>query len=236
MCSSSETYQCQSRVPRRFTLYELGGVVTNLLAGIAGSRWGIRATLLTGLTLQLAGIGMLYGWRTDCSKEEGIIYVTFAQLLAGVAKGLTKLGGKTVAQLVTPDEKQSYLFKLVSFITGALRSCLLIHGAGDGMVEQKSFCCKRSRVLIAACCKRSRVLIATNQLVAIRPRCSSTCVTTQRRSNAYRWHAYRWHAYRRHAYRWHHELCMSDCLAHTTKMRPGTRKLWQQQLRLQRCA
>ena len=100
-------------------MYELGGVVTNLLAGIAGSRWGIRSTLLTGLSLQIASIGMLYGWKPEWSKKEGIIYVTFAQLLAGVAKDLTKLGGKTVAKLVTPDEKQSYLFKLVSFITGA---------------------------------------------------------------------------------------------------------------------
>jgi hypothetical protein len=61
---------------------------------------------------------MLYGWNTDWSKKTGIIYVTFAQALAGISKDLTKLGGKTVAKLVTPDEKQSFLFKLVSFITG----------------------------------------------------------------------------------------------------------------------
>lgn len=94
--------------------------MTNLLAGIAGSRWGLRATLLVGLCLQLGGIGMLYGWNSGWSKAEGIVYVTFAQMLAGIAKDLTKLGGKTVAKLVTPDEKQSFLFKLVSFITGAL--------------------------------------------------------------------------------------------------------------------
>jgi hypothetical protein len=28
-----------------------------------GAKWGIKWTLLTGLTLQLAGIGMLYGWK-----------------------------------------------------------------------------------------------------------------------------------------------------------------------------
>jgi hypothetical protein len=38
-------------------------VVTNLLAGMMGARWGIKSTLLTGLTLQLAGIGMLFGWK-----------------------------------------------------------------------------------------------------------------------------------------------------------------------------
>lgn len=31
-----------------FSLYELAGVVTNLLAGLMGARWGIKTTLLTG--------------------------------------------------------------------------------------------------------------------------------------------------------------------------------------------
>ncbi|KAG2481837.1 hypothetical protein HYH03_019200, partial [Edaphochlamys debaryana] len=47
---------------------------------------------------------------------------TLAQMLCGIAKDLTKLGGKTVTKLVTPDEKQSSLFKLVSFITGMKNS------------------------------------------------------------------------------------------------------------------
>eukprot|EP00899_Mesostigma_viride_P013176 jgi/Mesvir1/2185/Mv16690-RA.2 len=101
-----------------FTLYELGGVFTNLLAGVAGARWGIRLTLVTGLTLQLGGLGMLYGWQDHWTKVEAIIYVLFAQLLSGVSKDLTKLGGKTVTKLVTPDEKQGRLFKIVSWITG----------------------------------------------------------------------------------------------------------------------
>jgi len=45
-----------------FTLYEVAGVVTNLLAGLMGARWGIKSTLLTGLTLQLAGIGECRHW------------------------------------------------------------------------------------------------------------------------------------------------------------------------------
>jgi hypothetical protein len=82
-----------------FTLYEAAGVVTNLLAGLAGAKWGIKWTLLVGLTLQLGGLGMLFGWRDDWSKTEAIIYVTIAQMLCGVAKDLTKLGGKTVTKL-----------------------------------------------------------------------------------------------------------------------------------------
>ncbi|KAG2434394.1 hypothetical protein HYH02_012406 [Chlamydomonas schloesseri] len=109
-----------------FTLYELAGVVTNLAAGMMGARWGIKWTLLSGLALQLAGIGMLYGWQdswnTADNRWKGILFVTCAQLLCGIAKDLTKLGGKTVTKLVTPDEKQSSLFKLVSFITGMKNS------------------------------------------------------------------------------------------------------------------
>lgn len=34
-----------------FTLYELAGVVTNLLAGLMGAKWGIKWTLLSGEAL-----------------------------------------------------------------------------------------------------------------------------------------------------------------------------------------
>lgn len=39
-------------------------------------------------------------------------------MFAGIAKDLTKLGGKTVTKLVTPEEQKTKLFKLVSLITG----------------------------------------------------------------------------------------------------------------------
>ena len=102
-----------------FSLYEIAGVFTNLLAGLMGAKWGIKATLLSGLTLQLGGIGMLYGWHNSWGKLQAMIYVTVSQMLCGIAKDLTKLGGKTVTKLVTPEEQQSSLFKLVSLITGA---------------------------------------------------------------------------------------------------------------------
>eukprot|EP00536_Pseudo-nitzschia_multiseries_P011259 jgi/Psemu1/259701/estExt_Genewise1Plus.C_3740006 len=101
-----------------FTLYELAGVVTNLVAGLLGAKWGIRFTLIAGLTLQLFSYGLMFGWQDDWSKTQAIIYVTFAQMFAGVAKDLTKLGGKTVTKLVTPEEQNTKLFKLVSLITG----------------------------------------------------------------------------------------------------------------------
>mmetsp|Transcript_19551 Transcript_19551/g.36959 ORF Transcript_19551/g.36959 Transcript_19551/m.36959 type:complete len:565 (-) Transcript_19551:82-1776(-) len=101
-----------------FTLYELAGVFTNLAAGLMGARWGIRFTLICGLMLQLFSYGLLFGWQDDWSTTSAIIYVTVAQMFAGIAKDLTKLGGKTVTKLVTPEEKETQLFKLVSLLTG----------------------------------------------------------------------------------------------------------------------
>jgi hypothetical protein len=40
-----------------FTLYELAGVFTNLAAGFMGAKWGIKYTLISGLSLQLVSFG-----------------------------------------------------------------------------------------------------------------------------------------------------------------------------------
>ena len=115
------------QVALMFSLYEVAGVFTNVAAGVAGARWGIRATLLVGLCVQLAGISMLWGfgiaWAAPAQQWKALAYVACAQALCGVAKDLTKLGGKTVSKLVTPDEKQSRLFKTVAFLTGMKNSC-----------------------------------------------------------------------------------------------------------------
>jgi MFS family permease len=106
------------QVAYMFTLYELAGVVTNLAAGFLGAQWGIRYTLLCGLLLQLLSYGLLFGWNDDWSQQTAIVYVTIAQMFAGIAKDLTKLGGKTVTKLVTPEDKETQLFRLVSLLTG----------------------------------------------------------------------------------------------------------------------
>ena len=105
-------------VATMFSLYEVAGVFTNLAAGFMGAKWGIKVTLITGLVLQLVSYGMLFAWDESWTKEMAIVYVTIAQMFAGVAKDLTKLGGKTVTKLVTPEEQDTFLFKLVSLITG----------------------------------------------------------------------------------------------------------------------
>ena len=110
------------QVALMFTLYECAGVVTNLAAGLVGAKWGIRVTLITGLSLQLLTYGMLFGWRAEWSQATAISYVTVAQMFGGIAKDLTKLGGKTVTKLVTPAEQTSRLFRLVALLTGMKNS------------------------------------------------------------------------------------------------------------------
>ena len=111
-----------------FSLYELAGVATNLLAGVAGARWGIRATLLCGLCTQLCSILLLFGFDIEWggggagARWGALGYVTAAVGLGGVAKDLVKLGGKTVSKLVTPEEKQSRLFAVVAWLTGMKNS------------------------------------------------------------------------------------------------------------------
>ncbi len=110
------------QVALMFTLYELAGVFTNLFAGLAGARWGIRRTMICGLCLQVLSFGMLFFWDDSWTKETAIVYVTVASMFGGIAKDLTKLGGKTVTKLVTKEGQNTKLFKLVSILTGMKNS------------------------------------------------------------------------------------------------------------------
>lgn len=66
---------------------------------------------------------MLFGWQESWAVNgqvaQAIVFVTAAQMLCGVAKDLTKLGGKTVTKLVTPDEKQVCVLQGVGLLGGA---------------------------------------------------------------------------------------------------------------------
>ena len=114
------------QVALMFSLYELAGVFTNIAAGLAGARWGLRSTLLGGLAVQLACIALLWGfgiaWPEPHAQWRALAYVAAAAGLGGVAKDLVKLGGKTVTKLVTPEERQSRLFAVVAWLTGAKNS------------------------------------------------------------------------------------------------------------------
>lgn len=136
-----------------FSLYELAGVVTNLAAGLAGARWGIRCTLVCGLSLQLVSYGLLFGWRDEWAPVTAIIYVTIAQMFGGISKDLTKLGGKTVTKLVTPDEQSTRLFKIVSLLTGWKNSLKGVgYFAGSALINvsyELALCCMMALIGIA---------------------------------------------------------------------------------------
>lgn len=102
-----------------FVLYEFFGVVTNLLGGWIGSRFGLRITLFVGLALQVAALVMLSlvdpGWTVALS----VAYVVAAQGLAGIAKDLTKMSSKSAIKLVVPSDRGGALFRWVAVLTGS---------------------------------------------------------------------------------------------------------------------
>ena len=74
-----------------FVLYELAGVITNILAGWSGSRYGLSSTLIAGLALQIVAVLALSQLHQDWIVTYSVIYVMAVQGLSGVAKDLSKI-------------------------------------------------------------------------------------------------------------------------------------------------
>ncbi len=98
-----------------FLFYEFFGVVTNFLGGWIGQRFGLKATLFSGLSLQLLALGMLAVGADALT----VPYVMVAQAFSGIAKDLTKMSSKSYIKLVVPDEDQGGLMKWVALLTGS---------------------------------------------------------------------------------------------------------------------
>ena len=109
-----------------FTVYELVGVVTNLLGGVIGSTHGLKSNLVLGLCCQLVGIFALVFvlWTDSWSLAAVICYVTFVQTFTGIAKDMVKLAGKSSTKLVKvlKGSHEDSLFKVVAWLTGAKNS------------------------------------------------------------------------------------------------------------------
>ena len=110
-----------------FLLYELFGVVTNLLGGWIGTRLGLRITLLWGLLLQVASLLMLAQLDRGWSVAFSLAYVMAAQALSGIAKDLTKMSSKSAIKLVVAADARSVLFRWVALLTGSKNA---LKGAG----------------------------------------------------------------------------------------------------------
>lgn len=102
-----------------FILYEVAGIVTNLLGGWMGSRFGLKSTLFTGLALQIIALLGLTLFQESWAITLSVVFVMAVQALSGIAKDLTKMSSKSSVKLLVNEENESGLFKLVAILTGS---------------------------------------------------------------------------------------------------------------------
>ncbi|MBL4634150.1 MAG: organoarsenical effux MFS transporter ArsJ [Kofleriaceae bacterium] len=102
-----------------FFLYELCGVLTNLLGGWIGSRAGLKLTLGIGLGLQLLALTLLSGLSSQWSEIVQISWVIIAQGMSGIAKDFTKISAKSAIKALVPANQNSVLFRWVAILTGS---------------------------------------------------------------------------------------------------------------------
>jgi predicted MFS family arabinose efflux permease len=110
-----------------FLLYEFFGIVTNLLGGWLASRLGLRFTLVTGLALQVAALGLLALLNPAWPETASVAYVMLTQALSGIAKDLTKMSSKSALKVLVPADAKGALFKWVALLTGSKNA---LKGAG----------------------------------------------------------------------------------------------------------
>ena len=102
-----------------FLLYELMGIITNLVGGWVGARFGLKITLFLGLALQITALMGLSALDNNWSEVISISYVLVVQGLSGIAKDLCKMSSKSAVKLIVSKHNHSMLFKLVSVLTGS---------------------------------------------------------------------------------------------------------------------
>ncbi len=102
-----------------FLFYEVFGVITNLVGGWVGAKFGLRITLLGGLATQVLALVMMALVSPGWAALFAVPYVMTAQAFSGIAKDLTKMSSKSSIKLVLPENTESSLFKWVSVLTGS---------------------------------------------------------------------------------------------------------------------
>lgn len=101
-----------------FLLYEAAGIFANLGGGWLAARFGIPRMLMTGLSLQIAGLAMLSALDPAWSAGFSVAWVVGAQGVAGVAKDLTKTASKSAIK-ATSEGGAGQLFRWVAWFTGS---------------------------------------------------------------------------------------------------------------------
>ena len=106
-----------------FLFYEFFGIVTNLVGGALGARFGLRMTLLLGLLLQAVALGVL-GWQAAALHWPLVMGM---QALSGVAKDLTKMSSKSYMKFLVAQGDEGGLMRIVAWLTGSKNT---LKGAG----------------------------------------------------------------------------------------------------------
>ena len=93
-----------------FLLYELVGVITNLVGGWLASYYGIKRMFTFGVLLQIFGLFFLSFYSPSWGIFSSILWVI-------IAKDISKTSSKSAIKIVSGDGK-GILFKWVSWFTG----------------------------------------------------------------------------------------------------------------------
>ncbi len=107
-----------------FLLYEVTGIITNLLGGWVGARTGLHRTLLAGLALQVVALLTLTLHNPGWAEVVSVGFVMAVQAVSGVAKDLTKMSSKSAVKFVAGE---GTLFRSVAVLTGSKNA---LKGAG----------------------------------------------------------------------------------------------------------
>ena len=103
-----------------FLFYEIFGVITNLVGGWLGARFGLNKTMNIGLALQVIALLML----TVPNEYLTVAFVMAAQALSGIAKDLNKMSAKSAIKLLIPkteqvDKGEKKLYYWIALLTGS---------------------------------------------------------------------------------------------------------------------
>ncbi|NQY27418.1 MAG: organoarsenical effux MFS transporter ArsJ [Piscirickettsiaceae bacterium] len=102
-----------------FLFYEFFGIITNLVGGWLGARFGLNKIMHIGMLLQVFALLML----TVPNEYLTIIYVMAAQAVSGIAKDLNKMSAKASVKLFIPSDtanaSSNKLFKWIAILTGS---------------------------------------------------------------------------------------------------------------------
>ncbi|MCF8475273.1 MAG: organoarsenical effux MFS transporter ArsJ [Emcibacter sp.] len=102
-----------------FLLYEIFGVITNIMGGWLGGRVGLNKTLNLGLMIQIIAVLSLSLLNSSWAPVMAVPFVIAVQGLSGIAKDFTKMSAKSALKSILPENQNTRLFRWVALLTGS---------------------------------------------------------------------------------------------------------------------